>query len=120
MRYLCVVHVDPGLMAQLSESDARELVRECAEHDEELRRSGHLIAADALAAPETARIVRMRNQKPMITDGPYAETKEYLGGFIYIEARNIEEAVELSLKFPMAKMGSIEVRPQLRPFVAGE
>ena len=114
MRYLCVVHVDPALMAQLSEDEDRELTRQCMAYDEELLRAGKLIVADALARPETAMIVRRRDRKVSITDGPYMETREFLGGFLYVEARDMDEAIEIAAGCPMARMGSIEVRPQMR------
>ena len=114
MRYLCVVHIDPALMAQLSEEENRELTRECMAYDEELLRAGRLIVADALARPNTARIVRRRDQKTSITDGPYMETKEFLGGFLYVEARDMDEAIEIAAGCPMARMGTIEVRPQMQ------
>ncbi len=76
-------------------------------------RSGHLIAAEALDAPRTAMIVRVRGDKTAVTDGPYVETKEHLGGFLFIEARDLNEAVEIAVKCPMAQMGCIEVRPQM-------
>ena len=113
MRYLCIVHIDPALMAALSETEDRELTRDCLAYDQELIRRGHLIVAQALQPPETAMIVRMRDRKASITDGPYIETKEHLGGFLYIEARDMDEAIEIAAGCPMARMGSIEVRPQM-------
>jgi hypothetical protein len=113
MRYLCIVHVDPARMAQLSDIEGRELTRECIAYDDKIRSSGNLIASDALTVPETARIVRRRNGKVSITDGPFIETKEFLGGFLYVEAGDFDEAVELAANCPMARMGSIEVRPKL-------
>src|SRR5690242_1627 len=101
-------------MGQLSEQQGRELTRDCKAYDEQLRQRGHLIAAQALAGPETGRIVRRRKQDLSITDGPYAETKEFLGGFLFVEARDIEQAVEIAAGCPMARMGCIEVRPQLK------
>jgi hypothetical protein len=113
MRYLCIVHIDPALMAALSETEDRELTRDCLAYDQELIRRGNLILAQALDPPKTAMIVRMRDRKASITDGPYIETKEHLGGFLYIEARDMDEAVEIAAGCPMARMGSIEVRPQM-------
>ena len=113
MRYLCIVHVDPSLIAELSDAEGLELTRECRAYDQQLLNRGKLIAAEALDRPEAARIVRMRNRKATVTDGPYAETKEFLGGFLFIEARDLDEATEIASACPMARMGSIEVRPQL-------
>ena len=113
MRYLCIVHIDPAIFSGLSEAEHRELSRACMAYDQELMRSGHLIAAEALDAPRTAMIVRVRGDKTAVTDGPYVETKEHLGGFLFIEARDLNEAVEIAAKCPMSQMGCIEVRPQM-------
>ncbi|WP_026869530.1 YciI family protein [Inquilinus limosus] len=112
MRYLLIVHVDPALIGPLSPKESRDLTRRCMVYDDELRRSGHLIACGPLAEPETGRIVRRRGDTTSVTDGPYAETKEHLGGFILIEARDMDEAVAIATTSPMAAMGSIEVREQ--------
>ena len=76
--------------------------------------SGHYIVSDALQHAKTAKTLRVRNGKLSVMDGPFAETKEQLGGFILVEARDMDEAVELASKIPMAKYGSIEVRPIMR------
>jgi hypothetical protein len=112
MRYLLIVHVDRALIGRLSPEEGRDLTRRCMAEDDELRRSGHLIDCGPLAEPETARIVRRRGDRISVIDGPYAETKEHVGGFILIEARNMDEAVAIAEKSPMAAMGSIEVREQ--------
>lgn len=112
MRYLLIVHVDRDLIGRLSPEEGRDLTRRCMAEDDALRRSGHLIACGPLAEPETGRIVRRRGDRTTVTDGPYAETKEHLGGFILIEARDMDEAVAIAAKSPMTAMGSIEVREQ--------
>jgi hypothetical protein len=112
MRYLLIVHVDRDLIGRLSPEEGRDLTRRCMDADDELRRSGHLVACGPVAEPETARIVRRRDGALSVTDGPYAETKEHLGGFVLIEARDMEEAVEIASKSPMAAMGAVEVREQ--------
>jgi hypothetical protein len=113
MRYLCAVHVDPALMAQLTETEHKALSAECQAYDQELMRSGHLVVAEALGRPQNAMIVRVRDKKVAVTDGPFIETKEHLGGFLYVEARDLNEAVEIAAGCPMARMGAIEVRPVL-------
>jgi hypothetical protein len=113
MRYLCIVHIDPEIFGKLAPAEHRELSQACMAYDQELFRSGHLIAAEALAPPPTAMIVRVRGEKASVTDGPFIETKEHLGGFLFIEARDMNEAVEIAAKCPMSQMGSIEVRPQM-------
>jgi hypothetical protein len=112
MRYLLIVHVDRDLTGRLSPEEGRDLVRRCMAEDDALRRSGHLVACGPVAEPETARIVRRRGDATSVTDGPYAETKEHLGGFVLIEARDMEEAVAIAARSPMAAMGAIEVREQ--------
>jgi hypothetical protein len=111
MRYLCAVHIDPALMAALTPAEDKQLTADCMAYDQELMRSGHLVVAEALQRPAAAMIVRVRDRKTTVTDGPFIETKEHLGGFLYIEARDLNEAVEIAAGCPMARMGAIEVRP---------
>ena len=111
MRYLCAVYLELKNMEMLSPAEGTTLDRDSIAYDEELRGGGHYIASDALQPANAARTLRVRNGKLSITDGPFAETKEMLGGFILIEARDMDEAVELASRIPMAKHGSIEVRP---------
>ncbi len=114
MKFLCVVYEEPnnGLGPQ-TEQEAQELVNEHLNYDETLRQSGHWLIAQALQPVETATTVRVRNGKTSITDGPFAETKELLGGFILIEAKDMEEAVQLAAGIPSARMGFIHVRKVL-------
>ncbi len=111
MRYLCAVYLELKNMKMLTPAEGAALDRDSIAYDEELRKRGHYIASDALQPVTTARTLRVRKGKLSIMDGPFAETKEQLGGFILIEARDIDEAVELASKIPMAKHGTIEVRP---------
>jgi hypothetical protein len=112
MKYACLVYVDPAQMGRLSKEEGIALTDAAIEHDEELRRRGHLIYAQALQDPETAVTVRVRNGKMSATDGPFAETKEFLAGFMLIEAEDLNEAVQIAGKAPMAQF-TIEVRPFL-------
>ena len=112
MQYLCMVHVDGAMMAALTAAEDKELTRRSLAYDEELVASGHFLAASALQEPETATIIRVRNGKVSMTDGPYVETKEHLGGFVLIDARDHAEAIAIAQKIPMAGYGSIEVRPE--------
>ncbi|MGC2493232.1 YciI family protein [Candidatus Binatus sp.] len=111
MRYLCAVYLEPKSMEKLSPAEGATLDRDSIAYDDELRRSGHYIVSDALQRATTAKTLRVRNGKLSVTDGPFAETKEQLGGFILVGASNMDEAVELASKIPMAKYGTIEVRP---------
>ncbi len=111
MKFLCLVYFEPRTFAALSPSEKASLDRDSMAYDDELSRSGHYLVSDALDSVSTARTVRVRRGKVEATDGPFAETKEHLGGFILVDAANINEAVDIAAKIPMAKLGSIEVRP---------
>lgn len=110
MKYLCLVYFEPKTLDGLSPAEKEALIRDSLAYDEALQRSGHMIAAQALQPVATAATVRVRNGRTLTTDGPFAESKEVLGGFIYIEARDRDDALRVAEKIPMAKLGSIEVR----------
>jgi hypothetical protein len=111
MRYLCLIFPDPAESGRLFDRDWKELEAEHLAYGETLRGSGQLIAAEALQPAEAGTVVRMRNGKLSVTDGPFMETKEQLGGFYLIEARDLNEAIRVASKIPSARLGSIEVRP---------
>jgi hypothetical protein len=111
MKYLCLVYIEEKKLDALSESEWDALAGEALSYDEELRKKGHFIAAKALQPVQTATTVRVRNSKLSTTDGPFAETKEQLGGYYVIDARDLNEAVHVASKNPGARLGSIEVRP---------
>lgn len=104
MKYLCLVYLSP----EHWNSAPDEACFACAS---DLRRSGHLIDGTPLHPVHTATTVRVRNGRPTVTDGPFAETKEQLAGFYLIEARDLNEAIQLASRIPPAQYGSIEVRP---------
>jgi len=112
MRYLCIVYAEERTFESMSESEMAALDEASLANDEELRRSGHLIVAQALQPVAAATTVRVRNGRMSATDGPFAETTEQLGGFVFIEARDLNEAIQIAGRMPMAKVGSIEVRPE--------
>ena len=107
MKYLCLVYLDEKRLDELPDED-------CVEYDTAIRNSGHCIASEALESVQTATTVRVRNGKVSVTDGPFAETKEQLAGFYMIEAKDLNEAIQLAAQIPPARVGSIEVRP-IRP-----
>jgi hypothetical protein len=111
MRFLCLVYFEPETLAALSPSEKATLGRDSMAYDDELRRRGHYIVANALEPVRSARTIRVRRSKASATDGPFAETKEHLGGFILIEAADMNQALEIAEGIPLAKLGSIEVRP---------
>jgi len=113
MKFACLVYVDESLIGALSPQEGKQLIDESVDYDWRLRDSGHLILAQPLETPATAVTIRVRGGRMSSTDGPFAETKEHLGGFFLIEARDMDEAVALARTSPMAAMGAIEVRPFL-------
>jgi len=113
MKYACLVYVDGSAMAALSSEQGKKLTDDSIDFDWEVRRSGRLILAQPLQPPEEAVTIRVRDGKTTSTDGPFAETKEFLGGFFLIEASDLDEATKVAERSPMARMGSIEIRPLL-------
>lgn len=111
MKYLCLAYEQESRLAALSREQWASLREETIAYVEELRRGGHLIAAEPLQTVRSAMTVRVRNGQLSATDGPFAETKEQLGGFFMIEARDLNEAIQLAGRWPSARIGSIEVRP---------
>ena len=107
MKYLCLVYLDEKRLDEVSDED-------CVEFDTSVRKSGQCIASEALESVHTATTVRVRHGKVSVTDGPFAETKEQLGGFYMIEARDLNEAIRIASKIPPARLGCVEVRP-IRP-----
>jgi hypothetical protein len=104
MKYLCLVYGEEEKMAEVPDG-------ECLAYGEQLSDSGHHLGGEALQSAQTATIVRVRQGKVSVTDGPFAETKEQLAGFYLIEARDLNDAIRIASKIPPARVGSIEVRP---------
>ena len=104
MKYLCLVYLDEQKLHAVPD-------RECLACGEGLKERGLLIAAEALEPVQTAATVRIRNGTVSVTDGPFAETKEQLAGFYLIDARDLNEAIQIAAKIPPAREGSVEVRP---------
>ena len=110
MKYVCLGYYDKGKFDALTEAERNAMYDECYEYDEHLRANGHSISGEALQGAETALTLYWKNGKVATTDGPYAETKEQLLGFVLIEANDHNEAVEVASRIPLARLGSIEVR----------
>jgi hypothetical protein len=104
MKYLCLVYLEQEKLRAVPD-------RECVACGDGFRKSGFLVAAEALQPVDTATTVRVRNGRVSITDGPFAETKEQLAGFYLIEARDLNDAVLVASKIPPAREGSVEIRP---------
>ena len=113
MQYLCLVYADEAKTAVMTQSEIDALIDETVANNEELRASGQLILAQALEQVAEAITVRVRNGRLSVTDGPFAETNEQLGGFVFIEARDLNEAIQIAGRIPSARLGSIEVRPAI-------
>lgn len=111
MKYLCMAYEEESKLDALSQSEWTALRAETLNYVDELKKGGYLIAAEPLQSVRTAATVRVRNGKISITDGPFAETKETLGGFFLIEAIDMNEAIQVASRWPSARLGSIEVRP---------
>lgn len=111
MKYLCIAYEEQRKLDELSTSDWQALRQETLDYVESLRKRGRLIITHALQSATTASTVRVRSGKVSVTDGPFAETKEQIGGFFLIEAASLQEATELAASWPSARIGSIEVRP---------
>jgi hypothetical protein len=114
MRFLCLVYFKPETLDALSASEKAALTRDSMTYNEELRQRNHYIAAEALEPVRNARTIRVRRNKASVIDGPFAETKEVVGGFILITAGGMDEALEIAAGIPLAKLGSIEVRPVMQ------
>ena len=111
MRYLFLVYFEQVVLDRMSDDEKRILDCDSLDYDDELRKSGHYLHSNALLSTANAVTVRVRNKRISSSDGPFAETTEHLGGFILIEAASMDEAARLASGIPMAKLGSIEVRP---------
>lgn len=122
MKYLCLVYFENTIWDSITPAEQTAVDDESLAYDRTLDQGGHLIAAQALQSTDTATTLRVRNGRVTSQDGPFAETKEVLGGFVLIEARDHDEALALAAGIPMARYGSIEVRPilELQASTGGE
>jgi hypothetical protein len=111
MKFMFLIYHDEKTLDSLPEGEMQRLVDGALDYDEELRRSGHYLVSNALQRTRTARTIRVRGGGVSTTDGPFAETKEQLGGFFLVEAKDIDEACAVASRFPPARIGTIEVRP---------
>src|ERR1700679_140979 len=111
MKYLCLGFIDEAKSAEVPQGDAQKMMEECFAYDDELRRGGHFLGGEALDSARNAVTLRMKNGKIEVTDGPYAETKETLGGILLLEARDLNHAISLMSKHPGVRMGPFEIRP---------
>ena len=113
MKYICLGYLEPGKFENMSESERNTMLDECFIYNDELRKNGHLVAEEPLQPPNAAVTVSLKNGKVAVTDGPYAETKEQLGGIQVLEARDLNHAIQLISQSPGVRLqcGTIEIRP---------
>ena len=111
MRYACLIYDDEKKLGGMSKSDADTFMSEYFQFTEDIKQSGQYVAGEALHPINTATSLRIRSGKLSTTDGPFAETREQLGGFYLIDARDLNEAIQIASRIPSAKTGTVEVRP---------
>lgn len=111
MKYLCLIYEDENSWSALPKAETDRIMAEYRAFTDSIRRSGHYLAGSQLASVRCASTVRVRNGRMSATDGPFAETKEQLGGYYLIEATDLNEAMQVASRIPSARLGSIEVRP---------
>ena len=111
MKYICLGYYDEKAWEKMSESEVNARMDECFAYDDQLRRNGHFIGGEALQSARTATTLRWQNGKVIVTDGPFAETKELLGGILVLEATDMNHAIQLMSKHPGVKAGPFEIRP---------
>ncbi len=111
MKYLCLIYDEEAKMRAMPKTESDAFMGEYMTFTDDVRTKGHYVAGEALHPVSSATTVRVRNGAIVTTDGPFAETTEQLGGFYLIEARDLNEAIQVAAKIPSARVGSIEVRP---------
>jgi hypothetical protein len=111
MQYICLIYLEEAKFAPMTQAERDGFVNAMLDNDDQMRRDGHYVTSNALQTPLNAASVRVRNGKLSVTDGPFAETKEHLSGYIVIEARDLNEAIQVAGRIPLSTVGTIEVRP---------
>ncbi len=113
MQYVCLVYHDDAVWDAMSSEERKVLDSNSFAYDQELEAKGHMVLAHALHSEKESKIVRRRSRKKLVTDGPFTESKEQLVGFIVVEAKDLDEATEIGSNIPLARTGTIVVRPTL-------
>jgi len=111
MKYVCLGYIEPGKLESMPESERNALVDACFSYDDVLRKNGHFAGGEGLQPPGSAVTLRFRNGKVAVTDGPYAETKEQIGGILILEAHDLNHAIQLMSRHPGVRAGPFEIRP---------
>ncbi|MCA9109516.1 MAG: YciI family protein [Planctomycetaceae bacterium] len=111
MKFICLGYLDESSWDRMSEDERQQFMNECMDYDDELRRGGHVLGGEALDTARHAVTLRIKDGSVDVTDGPYAETREVLGGILLLEARDLNHAIALMSKHPGVKAGPFEIRP---------
>ena len=111
MKYMMLIYDTEQSWGEMSESEQQQMLKEYGKFTEDLAAGGHLVAGSQLAPSSTATSVRVRDGKRLLTDGPFAETREQLGGYYVVEADNLDEAIGIAERIPSSRFGTVEVRP---------
>jgi len=111
MKFVCLGYCIDGSLAAMSESERKTFLEGCFAYDDELRRGGHFLGGEALQTAQNAATVRWKSGEVVVTDGPYTETKEQIGGILFLEARDLKHAIQLMSKHPGVRAGGFEIRP---------
>lgn len=111
MKYLCLIYEDQAQWAKMPKADGDKIMAEYHAYTEGITKSGHYLGGNALQPTQTATTLRVRNGKLSTTDGPFAETKEQLGGYYLLEAKDLNDAIQVASRIPSSRWGAIEVRP---------
>jgi hypothetical protein len=115
MKYMLLIHHDEKAWEKLSKTERQRIVEEYRQFTQQIKSSGHYLAGAPLHPTAAASSVRVRNGKRLVTDGPFAETREQLGGYFLIDAKDLDEAIGIATRIPAARWGTVEVRPVARP-----
>jgi hypothetical protein len=111
MRFVCLGYLDEAKWDEMPEADRASFMEDCFAYDDELRRGGHFLGGEALQSIRNTATLRFQNGKVTVTDGPFIETKEHLGGILFLEARDLNHAIQLMAKHPGVRGGAFEIRP---------
>jgi hypothetical protein len=111
MKYILLIHGDEQAFAGRPETERQQIYSEYMQFSQQIRSSGHWVAGAPLHPTASAKSVRIRGGKPLVTDGPFAETREQLGGYFLVDARDLDEAIGIAARIPGARWGTVEVRP---------
>jgi hypothetical protein len=111
MKYLLLIYGEEGRWGKVSDTERETIIREYMQFSQDIAKSGHYLGGNELHPTSKATSVRVRDGKPLVSDGPFTETKEALGGYYLVEAKDLDEAIALAARIPSARWGTIEVRP---------